>query len=91
MPESTPAPKVKPKLPIIKPNKEPNPPVESDDDSLPRGGIKVPADVQKDPNVSPLANKLPQTGENSPAPFYLTGLAMIICGVYLKYRRMGKK
>ncbi|MFK4304197.1 LPXTG-motif cell wall-anchored protein [Paenibacillus sp. RC254] len=91
VPESTPAPKAKPKLPIIKPNKEPNPPVESDDDSLPRGGIKVPADVPKDPNVSPLANKLPQTGENSPAPFYLTGLAMIICGAYLKYRRMGKK
>lgn len=68
VPESPPAPKAKPKLPIIKPNKEPNPPVESDDDSLPRGGIKVPADVPKDPNVSPLANKLPQTGENSLLP-----------------------
>ncbi|MBE0338002.1 LPXTG cell wall anchor domain-containing protein [Paenibacillus sp. 23TSA30-6] len=82
-----------PKSPEIDPPQESSPPVEIEDEPIPKGGIKFPVEDPEDPSDpgrTPQVNKLPQTGENSPAPFYLSGMSFILLGAYLKYRRMHK-
>ncbi|WP_431090958.1 collagen binding domain-containing protein [Paenibacillus sp. 8b26] len=93
-PEPPPAdqdqPEAPPELPIVEPHQDPPPPVETKDPK-PKISLKVPGKQPEDPEDTPEVYQLPQTGESSPAPFYLTGIAMMIWGVLLKFRRTHKK
>ncbi|WP_162551169.1 LPXTG cell wall anchor domain-containing protein [Paenibacillus tepidiphilus] len=67
------------------------------DDEVPQGGA-TPDEVVIDDEVpqgtvTDSGGQLPQTGENSPLPIYLTGLGLILAGVILSrvYRRSRKQ
>ncbi|KAF6577623.1 LPXTG cell wall anchor domain-containing protein [Paenibacillus sp. EKM212P] len=89
-PQEEPAP-IPPELPAVMPHQDPPPPVDSKDDPEPKIRLKVPGKEPEEPENTPAVHQLPQTGESSPVPFYLTGIAMVIWGVFLKFRRTNKK
>ncbi|MEC0237950.1 collagen binding domain-containing protein [Paenibacillus kribbensis] len=87
-------PKALPVPPVVLPQQDPSPPptpTATKDDPRPKAHPKVPGKQPEDPEDTPEVHQLPQTGESSPAPFYLTGIAMILWGVFLKFRKTNKK
>lgn len=89
-PQEEPAP-IPPEPPAVIPHQDPPPPLDSKDDPEPKIRLKVPGKEPEEPEDTPAVHQLPQTGENSPVPFYLTGIAMVMWGVFLKFRRTNKK
>lgn len=81
-------PKALPEPPAVMPHQDPSPPVEPNDEPKPKIRLH---DPEKEPEEPPAVHQLPQTGESSPVPFYLAGIAMIISGVFLKFRRTNQK
>ncbi|WP_039836124.1 LPXTG cell wall anchor domain-containing protein, partial [Paenibacillus sonchi] len=55
------------------------------DDEVPLGGVTVDEEeVPKGTAVNPATDgKLPQTGESSPMPIYMAGLALVLAGFIL--------
>ncbi|MMZ46026.1 Collagen binding domain protein [compost metagenome] len=95
-PEAQPSaePGVQPETPEADPHQEPSPPVKIEEDPVPKGVIRLPAEKPEnpsDPGHTPKVDTLPKTGENSPAPFYVSGMFLILLGAYLGYRRTHKK
>lgn len=57
------------------------------DDEIPLGSVTDPGTTVK----ATAAATLPQTGENSPAPYYITGLTLAALGLLLNRTRTGKR
>ncbi|KUP24500.1 choice-of-anchor A family protein [Paenibacillus sp. DMB5] len=55
------------------------------DDEIPLGGVTDPG------TTAAAAATLPQTGESSPAPYYITGLTLAALGLLLSRTRTGKR
>ncbi|MGV6935354.1 collagen binding domain-containing protein [Paenibacillus sp. CMM36] len=88
--QEEPAP-IPPEPPAVMPHQDPSPPVDSKDDPKPKIRVKVPGKEPEEPEDPPAVHQLPQTGESSPVPFYLTGIALVMWGVLLKFTRTNKK
>lgn len=56
------------------------------DDEIPLGGVTDPGTT-----TAAAAATLPQTGESSPAPYYITGLTLAALGLLLSRTRTGKR
>lgn len=53
------------------------------DEEIPLGGVEIEDDEIPAGTVTETGGKLPQTGENSPLPIYLTGMGLILTGFIL--------
>jgi LPXTG-motif cell wall-anchored protein len=84
--------------PVASPSAQPSPPViqptppadqEIPDEETPLGGIDIDDDeipagnIPDNGNISPDVQQLPQTGENSSLPLYITGFGLILAGYIL--------
>ncbi|UQZ32463.1 cell wall protein [Paenibacillus sp. PK3_47] len=90
VPAATPSPAVTPSTPLV-PGEEiatdddiPLGGVDIEDDGIPQGGVDIEDDdIPQGTVTNQAGGMLPQTGENSPMPIYLTGMALILAGVIL--------
>lgn len=83
-------PKTLPVPPVVMPQQDPSPPIETKDPK-PQTHPKVPGEQPEVPEDTPEVHQLPQTGESSPAPFYWAGIAMMLWGVFLKLKQAKQK